>query len=486
MTTSDGGAPRVTRSQATTAAREALRFALGMALTGALGRKLDAADFGFVSFVGTIYALAQLALDLGSGALLAREIARDPSRERPLLEAATAWRFVLGLGAGAIVAVIAALESDPSRRFWLFVTAASLPLLAPGVSGIVFLVRQDLGPPSLLGVLLQAGMLGGALWMIDHAVLPAAFALLYVVRETTGALAIRLLARYRHGVVQSPGFLGRDTRRLFSGAVAQATSSILQTVSFHAAPFVIAACRTDDELGEFSAASRLVNPVLLLVGALAAPLLPVAAAGYRRSREAAARLTGAAITLGACLGAAGAAVVFRHPAAVLDLVYGRGTFTGGLPGGGDATAPLAALGLAFAAVAIGAPACTSLLADGGEGPLRRAFGLGLVCNAFLLAAVGLGAPLAAAGFGSCAAESAVALVAVTELRRRGAVVFAFRNLLWPPLVFAAVGIVVEFVARSLGGMPPYLPAAVGGAACLVALAGAPGRAFRSALAECSV
>ena len=486
MTTSDGGAPRVTRSQATTAAREALRFALGMALTAALGRRLNPGDFGFVTFVGTIYALAHLALDLGSGALLAREIVRDPSRERPLLEAATAWRFVLGIIAGLIVAGLACFEPDPERRFWLWVTAASLPLLAPGVSGIVFLVRQDLGPPSVIGVLLQAGMLGGALLMHDLSAVPAAFALLYVVRETTGALAVRILARVRHGVVQRPGFFGRDTRRLFSGAVAQATSSILQTVSFHAAPFVIASCRTDDELGEFSAASRLVNPVMLLVGALAAPLLPVFAAGYRRSRELTARLTGAAIALGGCLGAAGAAVVFRHPGSVLDLVYSDGKFTGGTIWESDATAPLAALGIAFAAVSLGAPACTALLADGGEGPLRRAFGLGLVVNAFLLAAVGLGAPLAAAGWGTCAAECAVALTAVCELRRRGAVVFVFRNLLWPPVVFATVGLGVEALGRALGRVPDVLPALVGGAACLVVLAGSPGRAFRAALKECSV
>src|SRR5262245_51742571 len=154
---------KVTRSQLVIAVSEAVRFALLLYLTAMLGRELDVATLGFVTFVPSIYLVVHVLLDLGTGALIARESARHPERERPLLEAALAARGAGGAAIGLVIAAIALAESDPSRRAWLLVTAASLPALAPAVLGAAFRVRQDQLAPAILGIATILLMIGATL-----------------------------------------------------------------------------------------------------------------------------------------------------------------------------------------------------------------------------------------------------------------------------------------------------------------------------------
>lgn len=485
MTSGDGGAARVTRSQATAVVRETVRFALGIWLTGVLGRGLDDAGFGFVAFVGTIYALAQLALDLGSGALIAREIAKEPARERPLLEAALAWRGAIGLVAGLVVAGVAAAEDDPERRQWLLIVAASLPLLAPNVLGVAFQVRQDLGPPSLLGVLLQAGMLGSALLFVDLRVVPAAFAALYVVRETAGPLLLWSVARMRLGLRLSPGVFGRDTRRLFGSAAAQATVVVLQTLMFHAPTLALKAADDDASLGRFAAASRLINPVLLLVGALTAPLLPVLSATWKTRPDAARSLIDAALGLAAYLGFAGWLVVATAGDLVLALIYGA-------PAAPATETAFVRLGAAFGCVCVGSVLTTSCLAVGRERPLRSVYAAALaVVSAFLIGALrgeAEEAP-ATAGMATFAAEAVAAFGAWVALRSAARPVEG-RSLVGRGFL-AAAAVVVGALALVTGGAPSHefscRPIALGVAALPlgVALLGPPFRRFRAALRECA-
>src|SRR5436190_5115199 len=151
---------KVVGGQVVIAASEALRFALLLFLTRTLGRHLDPADFGFVNLVPAIYGIAHVVLDLGAGALIARESVRRPERERPLIEAALFARGLIGAVLGVVVAGFAWAEPDPARRLWLFVTALSLPALAPMVIGSAFRVRQDQVAPALLSIGTIAVMIG--------------------------------------------------------------------------------------------------------------------------------------------------------------------------------------------------------------------------------------------------------------------------------------------------------------------------------------
>src|SRR5690242_18077659 len=60
--------------------------AVGLALTVVLGRHLSPADFGFFALVGAILAFSRDATDLGTSTAASRDMARDPTSERVLLE----------------------------------------------------------------------------------------------------------------------------------------------------------------------------------------------------------------------------------------------------------------------------------------------------------------------------------------------------------------------------------------------------------------
>lgn len=473
---------KVTRSQVVIAATEAIRFALLLYFTSTLGRSLSPADFGFVTLVPTIYLFAHVVLDLGTGALIARESVRRPERERPLLEAALFVRAATGGVMGLVVAGLALAEPDPGRRLWLGLTALTLPALAPAVLGAAFRIRQDQTGPAVLSLVTVGLMIAAMLVGLRVNIPGEAFAGIYVLRELVNGASLWMLARARHGLHLRPGLAGRDAARFFRDSIPQNTAVVFQMASFNAGVFAIRAGLGEAELGAYSAAWRLVSPLLLLMGALVAPLLPVLAQASKdpdRFR----RVFAPALSCAIGIGALGAAFVVGLGRDSLRLLYDKPDSLKFSSGPLDAAPSLIVLGFVFAAVCVGSVATTSLLCLDGDRHLRKLAVVALLMNVIVL---GFGLSRlgrVAAAWGLLAAEVLTACWALLAVRRQLGRLGA--GAIFKPLWLVAVPALV--LATPVTKYAPWVRLVFYGTLSAVTIAAllrvGPGRDLRKALHE---
>jgi len=458
----------------------ASRMALGLLLTALLGRTLEPSAFGFFTLVSTFYLASQALLDLGVGTLAVREIAREPSRERALVEGLMGWRLVSGLCLGAAATGAALLEPDATRRSIWVAVAASLLLLAPGALTPVFQVRQALGAPGLVSaagqLLVILGLaLGGARGLGPNA------AWLLVARELLTAGLLGLLAARLLGYVPRPGLRARGLREFFVAAGVFAAAVLAHELSFHADVFLVRWLRGEVELGAYAAALRPLNPLLGLPLVLATPLLPTLAGSAARARSEFASQVAGAASLMAAAGAVSAAAGAGFARDVIQVLY-HGRY---LDGALEAVSAFRWLSLALGLACVGAPYMTALIAD-------RRERLVLVICASGLAANLVGNLWLLPRFGFVAAA---VTTAATEAVASGLAIVAFRSrhgrapaAVSAPLVLALVGAVLAAAVALPGGALPraVIGAALAGGAVLAIFATPQARAFRRGLEHASV
>jgi O-antigen/teichoic acid export membrane protein len=365
-----------TRGQVVLLGAYVARVVLGVALTAVLGRALAPDAFGFFALVATIYLVAQSLLDLGSGMLAIREIARDPSRERPLVEGLMGWRQAVGVALAAVVFGFSLWESDPGRRAVLWGTAGSLLVMAPAAALPAFQARQAQGGPALVGMLGQAVVLAGAVAFHAFGASGPEYAWLLVLREVLTQAVIWLLAVWGLGYRPRPGLRGRGLRQLLGPALVFGGAVLAHDLCLYANVFLVRALGGEIQLGAYAAALRPLNPLLVLPPILMLPLLPVFSASALRSRdEYAAHVGGAASLLGG-LGALGAAAGIGLAPDLVQLLYGGRYLAGEL----QAVTAFRWLCVALAAVFAAAPFTVALLADGRERVLLALASLGLATS----------------------------------------------------------------------------------------------------------
>jgi len=421
-----------TRSQLVLLAAYAGRLLLGVAITAVLGRSLGPQDFGFFTLVSTIYLVVPTFLDLGSGMLAVREITREPSQERPLLEGLMGWRLVSGVALAVAVLAMALAEAEPGRRLVLLGAATSLLLMAPGALAPVFTLRQALEGPSLLTLLGQVLILVGALVLHRLGAAGSSFAWLPVLREALGASAILVLAARLLGYWPRPGLRGRGLRRLLAPAAVLGAAVAAHDLYFYVDVFLVRLLRGEAELGAYSAALRLLNPLLGLPFVLTVPLLPVFSAAALAGRQRLADLVGGAAALLGGLGALAAAAGLGLAADLLRALY-AGRY---LEGGHGAVGAFRWLCVALLATALAAPFVSALLASGSERALLAISALGLAVNVAgnLLFVPRYGFTAAAA---TTALTEAIVCVAASEALRRSGVRVGLAAALPAPLALAA-------------------------------------------------
>ena len=410
----------VAKSSAWVLLREIWRFSLAIAATAILGKGLSEAAFGFLTLVATLYAFGQVVLDHGVGTILTRDIARRPEDEAALLAEAAGWRVIVGLGLAVVIAVFAVVRRDGAETAWLLGVAATMPLLAPSVFGVACLVRQDLGPVSLIASSTQAGFLAMAFAGTALGVPGPAFASLHMVRETVGPWILARVVATKYALSIRPRRPGALLFGRFSAVGAQAVTSLAVAASTHVGVLLVEARCDPAALGAYGAAIRLTLPFSLLVAAMTQPLLPALSSLWTRDVAAFRRRLAGVLAFGACVGVAGLLVTGMAGPSVVAMLYG-GKY---LADGGNAAHVIAWAGGAFCAVCLGAPATTALVAAGGERQLRN-----LVLSAFvvnvavaIVAIPSLGPAGAAVGLLAGEAVTAVGATAavVGLLARRGA------------------------------------------------------------------
>lgn len=352
------------------------RILLYLGITVLLGRVASPEAFGFFAFVASIFVVANTVLDLGSGALVVREISRDPDRERELLEGLMGWRRWLGAALGAGIAAMALLEPDPGRRWVLVATALTVPTMAPGILFCAFQVRQALLPPTAMWLAAQAAVMVGALAMWRLGVPDHAYAWLIVAREFLALRALCWLFARRVGYWPRPGLRGRRMGRFFVLATAFGLATLCQVVFFYVDVFLVRWIRGEAELGAYAAAFRPVNQLLTVPGMLMLPLLPLLTADAGAVRERFVRVvrhaSGLSLSLGLLGGVAGASLASD----LMWLLYGGNYSEGPL----ESVTALRWLCVAFVAVFTYHAFTMGLLADGRERALVVLGLAGVVTN----------------------------------------------------------------------------------------------------------
>jgi O-antigen/teichoic acid export membrane protein len=375
--------------------------------------------------------------------------------------------FLWSLGTGSV------------ERRWVLLAAAAVILIgARGALSIVSQVRQRQGPLQLVGVFAQACLLGGC-FLLHLLGLPGAlFAGLLCVRELVNLAGTVILAHRHLGYRPQPRLRSAATRLLLRGAMVQGAVVLVQSAYFHADVILVRTLRGEIELGAYAAAFRAVNPLLLLPGALMAPLLAVFAASAARPSSRLPEQTFRAWSLLFGLGGVAGVVGALAAPELLDMLYG-GRYT---DGPWASTRSFRWLSLSLACVFWTAPLATALLAARRERTLLvialGGLAVNVAGNLVLIPVMGF----EAAALTTAATEGLVLLTTMAAAHRicgvrrmaAGAVTAA-----WPAALLALV----------LWILPPgsrlHLATALGGG-CLVACMiffGAPGRALRRAVGD---
>jgi len=367
------------RSQAVLAISFVGRIVLALAMTWIIGRKLPADEFGFFALIGAIYYIGHEIMNLGLVSVSVREIVRDPTRERPLLEGLLMWRRLCGVALALVLTGVALHEEDPRRRLVLLATAASFVLLTPWALYAVFQVRQAQEGPTAVGIFGHVFVVVGSLVCIAARIAGPYFALLIVARELLVTAAIRVLAVRRLGYSPKPGLRGRGLGTFVRAAAVYGMAAIGHSLYVHVDVFIVRYVRGEAELGAYAAAFRPMMTLMAIPGTLMVPLLPLFTAAAFTARERFAAHIEGLTTLFCGLGLIAATGGVMLAPDVLELLYERRYLDGDL----DATAALRWLSIAFGALFAASAFPTALLASGRELTLLVLVGIGLTTNTLL-------------------------------------------------------------------------------------------------------
>lgn len=432
----------VVRSQLVLLVSYAARSLCVLGATVVVARHTSAEDFGFFAMVAVLFAVVHIVLDFGAGPVAAREIGRAPDQERRLIELVMGLRRVIGVFVAAAFVLGALLVDDPVRRGVLMASGVVTAMLSPGGWYPAFQVRQAQGGPALAGATAQALVLLGSLALVAGGAPGALFAALVPLRELVWLLLMNVMGRRLTGYRPRPGIRGRGLRPFLAMSVWQGLATCAYAASFHVDTFLVRGLLDEAALGRYAAAFRLVNPLILLPGLLAMPLVPVLSAAAGSDRKSFTRLLTASVGVFGGLGALGAVGGALLAPDLVSLLY-DGHY------GADTSSALRWLCVALGGAFVTSAFVSAMVADRKERRLLVLASVGLAVNvvANLLLIPTFGVP--AAAWTTAATEGTVlAMGAVVVLSATSGRLFTLSLLrpLLPTLAMAAVLLAMDGAA----------------------------------------
>jgi O-antigen/teichoic acid export membrane protein len=464
-------------AQATLLGSSLTQLGTALLVTIYLARELSPAAFGFFSLVGTILTLARKFLDLGLSNIAAREVTRQPERERPILEGMMAYRRAVGVALAAGMTIFAFLQNVGSERYVLLAVGVVLLFTEPAALDPVFQVRQAQAGPAVLNVMGGLLVLGGSVLFTRLAVAGPDFAWLLVIREAIVLLVTMILANRLLGYRPKPGFRGRELRTFIGPALTFGLASLVYTVYFHCDVFFVYALRGQEELGAYAAAYRPINPMLTLPWLLMVPMIPVLTKLAAGNRELFVQRVRNACSLALGIGACGlVAGTILAPDLVHLLYHGRY-----LEGPLSCVRAFQWLAIALGQVWVTTVLSAALLADRKEKVLLTIGACALVVNAVINMIALRYYNFTAAGVATAATELLFligALVAFYLATQRS-------PLAWSAVKYLLPAIVLAGLLQWMGGGPGVRVTAgvvLGGLAVLGILVSGSARQFRKEIA----
>ena len=456
---------RVARSQTLLALAQACRVLMFIAVTGLLGRLLAPADFAFVALLSGVYVVAMEVLDMGTTAAATRQIAAHPETEGATLASLLALRRWLAGGLLLALLVYAGVSAvtESGQRLVLVLAAFGVYLLHLHGYQLVFQLRQSYGRVLALGLATQAGFLLASAAALKVQAGGAVVGLLVVVREAIMALGSRGLAKGLLGRRVNSSWSDAGMRPLMRSGWMIGVAGVSYKLAVYGGVFWLYRPEAPEVLAPFSAAHRLMVPVVDLAWLVVSPLFVSLGLGLAHSAQAyRAQLTGHATLAIGVSSTLAVAAYFLAPMVIRGL-YGEVYATGSE----SAVEPLRwlALGGLFAWVTP-----VLVVAETTQGHARVLMWLGLSClliavlgNAWLLpgaGAVGAAQVLCVCEcFVFCALLGRFAvrgevrlnagwLIYLLPAAALGAVLFALQAWPWWQLLVAAVWLPASMMALS--------------------------------------
>ncbi len=270
-------ARRVAANTLVQVAGRAAGLVAGLVTVALLTRELGTDGFGRYGLALSYVAVFAVVADAGLFAVLVREAARDPRRTDLLVGVALTLRAAAAVVlVGAAVGLALVLPYDGALRMAILVAGAgvALNLLA---NTVIALFNARLRMERAVAAQL-AGRLAQVLCVVAVAVLGlgllgavGATAVAGLVTFVVALALARGLARVR------PRWDGRAARALLAAALPLGLVLAVNELYFRADTLVIAAVRSEGEVGEYALAYRLLELVVAFPGVFVATVFPVLA-----------------------------------------------------------------------------------------------------------------------------------------------------------------------------------------------------------------
>lgn len=354
----------------------AAQLGLSLLITIILGRFLDPESFGFFSLVSALFVVGRELNDMGTGSVAAREIVQKPAEEEGILSALLGLRRLVALGL-AVVCVTFTLKAENSLQALVFLASGLVMVsLYHSAFYVVFQVRQAFLPLMKLSISVQVFMLGACLGIIFMKVAGIFVAMLVLIREYVMLFGTRLLAlRFLRQAPRARLRAGRF-KDFYRKAFTFGLATVFYHLAVHGGTFFTWFFGTNLEVGAYSAAFRLIYPLMTLPWILMVPILPVYSQLAENEGKAFSGQIGANFRLLLGIGLVIAVAGYFLAPSVLRFLYGDNFITGTVSA--VDTFQWLSVALCFASVI---PALAiSLLSAGREHILMRLAGVALVVN----------------------------------------------------------------------------------------------------------
>ncbi len=256
---------------------------LGFFMLAVIARRLGPQDVGSYSFALTLMGYFAIPANFGIGALATRELARDPSRVRPLLGQMIALQGVLCLVPYALLVALApVLAADETSQGLIPIVGLTFTIEAASL-GFVLYGFQRFG---IMAVARAAGAVTFAvlvyLFVHEGDTTPLAWVHLAGVAATSVITAVAVLRIARTPQLRAGP---RELVRFFRAGIPFGISAVMISIYYTVDALLIGYLRSTEEVGQYAIAYRIPLALLAFATLWGSILFPHFSALAERSRQ---------------------------------------------------------------------------------------------------------------------------------------------------------------------------------------------------------
>ncbi len=316
---------RVAKNVLSTLATQIISWGLTFAVTLFLPRYVGDAGLGKLTFASSFMTVFGVFIPLGTTTLLVKEIARDRSRTGELLPAALALRIPLAILMGTLAVGIVTLLGYPSQtRILVLVGAVAIFVMSINEAFSAALQGQENMPRQSVGVLVDRFLSSGLtiFLIIRHAPLWALAAV--GIWTCLASLAVNATAfRSLLPTLRLPRWV--TVRTLALAGLPFMGWTVCQTLYGQADPIVLSLVTSDQTVGWYAVAFRLIGTTMFLPTALTMSLLPTLSRLHRENEAEFRQMARRMLTLVILCGVPISVVLLALSDRLVEIIYpGRG------------------------------------------------------------------------------------------------------------------------------------------------------------------